>query len=149
MLGAIKQFFDNRIKPSATDDTQHALRLATAALLTEMMRMDRDEHHSERKAIAKVLQSRFDMLPDEAAELIRLAEAEAKNPSDYYQFTSLINKNYSMQEKSVMIEHLWQVAYADGQLDVHEEYLVRRVAGLLGIGNREFIAAKHRARDSA
>jgi len=150
MLGAIKQFFDRHIRPSATAgaDPEHALRLATAALMIEMMRMDRDEHANEWRVIAEVLQSRFDLAPDETAELISLAEQEAKDPSDYYQFTSLINRNYSMQEKSGIVEHLWQVAYADGKLDDHEEYLVRRISGLLGIDNQEFIAAKHRARDS-
>ena len=151
MLGAIKQFFDQNIRPTATAgaDSEHVLRLATAALMIEMMRMDRDEHPDEWQVIGEVLQSRFDLEADETAELIRLAGQEAEDPSDYYQFTSLINKGYSMREKAVIIEHLWQVAYADGQLDDHEEYLVRRIAGLLGIDNQEFIAAKHRARDSA
>ena len=151
MLGAIKQFFDQNIRPPATAgiDPEHALRLATAALMIEMMRMDRDEHPDEWRVIGEVLQSRFDLEADETAELISLAGREAEDPSDYYQFTSLINKSYSVQEKAVIIEHLWQVAYADGKLDDHEEYLVRRIAGLLGIDNQEFIAAKHRVRDSA
>ncbi|MFQ5346032.1 MAG: TerB family tellurite resistance protein [Mariprofundus sp.] len=117
--------------------------------MIEMMRMDRDEHVDEWRVIAEVLQSRFDLAPDETAELVRLAGQEEKGPSDYYQFTSLINKGCSMQEKATIVEHLWQIAYADGQLDKHEEYLVRRISGLLGIDNQEFIAAKHRARDSA
>jgi len=151
MIGSIKQFFDRHIKPSATAgaDPEHALRLATAALMIEMMRMDRDEHDSERQTIDRLVRYRFDLGAEETAELIRLAEQEAKDPSDYYQFTSLINKGCSVQEKTMIIEHLWQVAYADGQLDMHEEYLVRRIAGLLGIDSKEFIAAKHRARDSA
>ena len=150
MLVSIRQFFDQHIKPSEVKgDAQHALRLAMAALMIEMMRMDKDEHADEWRVIGEVLQSRFNLEADETSELISLAEQEANDPSDYYQFTSLINKGYSMQEKEEIIEHLWQVAYADGKLDDHEEYLVRRIAGLLGVDNQAFIAAKHRARDLA
>jgi len=148
MLNAVREFFDRHIKPSAEVDPAKALHLATAALMVEMMRMDKDEHNAERRAILDAMCTRFRLEPAQADELVRLAEMESKDPSDYYQFTSLINKRCSMQEKSDMIEHLWRVAYADGRLDAHEEYLVRRIAGLLGISNRDFIAAKHRARDT-
>ncbi len=148
MLDAVREFFDRHIKPPTEADPAKALHLATAALMVEMMRMDRNEHDAERRAILDAMCTRFQLEPGQADELVRLAEMENKDPSDYYQFTSLINKRCSMQEKTDMIEHLWRVAYADGRLDAHEEYLVRRIAGLLGISNREFIAAKHRARDA-
>jgi len=150
MLTAVREFFDRHIKPSTDEaDPGQALHLATAALMIEMMRMDKDEHTAEREAIFAAMRTRFGLDTKQVAELIKLAEMEAKDPSDYYQFTSLINKRCSMQEKEAMIEHLWQIAYADGVLDAHEEYLVRRIAGLLGIPNRDFIAAKHRAREAA
>jgi len=149
MLAAVREFFDRHIKPSRDTDPEQALHLATAALMIEMMRMDKNEHEAERQMIFDAMRNRFDLEASQVSELIQLAEREAKDPSDYYQFTSLINRCCSMQEKADMIEHLWQVAYADGTLDTHEEYLVRRIAGLLGISNREFIAAKHRARKAA
>ena len=46
-----------------------------------------------------------------------------------------------------MVEYLWAVAFADENVDKHEEYLVRKIANLIGVSHKEFIKAKLRARD--
>ena len=79
-------------------------------------------------------------------ELIRLAEEETKQATDYYQFTSLINKGFSQEEKIQVVELMWQVAYADGHMDKYEDHLVRKLANLMHVSHKDFIAAKHRAR---
>ncbi|HHL45769.1 MAG TPA: TerB family tellurite resistance protein [Gammaproteobacteria bacterium] len=148
MLTSIKQFFDQYIAPRGEDEghmSEHSLQLATAALLIEMMRMDDEVAEDERQVVRDILNSRFSLSDSETGQLMALAEEEAAGLADYYQFTSLINKNFSPPQRVKLVEHLWQVAYADGQLDKHEEHLVRKLAELLYVPHSAFIAAKHRA----
>ena len=147
MLDAIKQFFESHLGPEAAGaahDDEHALRLATAALLTEMTRVDAAVTEEERRAVATAVRGRFDLSEEEAGELLRLAEEQAQEAVDYHQFTSLINRKFSLDQKIKMVEQLWRVAYADEKLDKYEEHLVRKVAELLYVPHTEFIAAKHR-----
>lgn len=147
MLNAIKEFFDKSIRPArqgAADDN-HRLRLATAALLIETMYMDYEINDEERQAVLRAVRSKFGLTAEEGDALIQLAEGEARQAVDYHQFTSLINKGYSPEQKEKVIEYLWQVAYADGHLDKYEEHWVRKIADLLYVPHSAFIQAKHRA----
>jgi uncharacterized tellurite resistance protein B-like protein len=73
-----------------------------------------------------------------------LAEQQRKQATDYFQFTSLINKEYSLEQKVRLIESLWKIAFIDGVLDMNEEYLVRKIADLLHVPHTAFIMAKNR-----
>lgn len=151
MLTKIKQFFDSYLAPIQDDDSTvstHALQLATAALLIEMMRMDEEIRPEERRAVAGSIQDKFDLSDQETETLIQLAEEEAAQATDYHQFTSLINKGFTLEQKILVIEYLWEVAYADAHLDMYEEHLVRKVAELLYIPHSAFISAKHRVMPS-
>ncbi len=150
MIGAITKYFNKRIA-SATesgDTTKHRLQVATAAMLIEMARADFDVHPEEIEQVTQAVQTTFGLSQTDAEELIRLAEEEAKQATDYYQFTSLINKGFSLEEKIQVVELMWQVAYVDGHMDKYEDHLVRKLANLMHVAHKDFIAAKHRARAS-
>lgn len=149
MLRAIQRFFDSRIDPGHRDVRQsdgHRLQVATGALLIEMMRSDAESTENERTVVLAALRSKFDLTEDETRELVELAEAEADDSIDHYQFTSLIKTGFSTEQKEKVVEYLWAVAFADDNADEHEEYLVRKVANLIGVSHKDFIAAKLRAR---
>jgi uncharacterized tellurite resistance protein B-like protein len=93
-----------------------------------------------------VLEAKFGLPPESMAELLDLAEQQARAATDYYQFTALIKNHLSAEEKERLIENLWAVAYADGALHRYEEHLVRKLAKLLHVSHKSFIAAKLRAR---
>ncbi len=148
MLSSVRKFFEQYIAPPGERDEplpEHSLQLATAALLIEMMRMDETVVADERQVVRDILDKRFSLSGSEIERLMALAEEAAAGQADYYQFTSLINKHFPRAQRVKLIEHLWQVAYADGQLDKHEEHLVRKLAELLHVPHSAFIAAKHRA----
>lgn len=145
MLKAIREFFDSRMQPAgAPTDAEHAVRLATAALLVEMTRQDEAVHAVEREAVVAAVCRKFELSADEAETLVGLAEAELRESTDYHQFTSLINKGFTPEQKVKVIELLWRVAYADGRLDPYEEHMVRKIADLIYVPHAAFIAAKHR-----
>jgi uncharacterized tellurite resistance protein B-like protein len=150
MLKAIRDFFDQRIGQGAAPESDgHRLQLATAALLVEVARGDHDIGATERDALLAAIGEKFGLERDEATTLIALAEQETKQANDYYQFTSLINRNFSQPQKQRMIELMWRVAYADARLSAHEQHVLRRIADLLHVPHGDYIAAKMRAKTAA
>jgi len=145
MLKAIKTFFEEKMTMEINSiDHTHQVKLATAALLIEMMNQDEKVLATEQQAVRNALKDNFQLSDDETHELYRLAEQEIHHATDYYQFTRLIADHYSQQEKIQVIELLWQVAYADNHLDAYEEHMVRRIADLIYVPHHEFIQAKLR-----
>lgn len=149
MLKAIRDFFDNNLAVSDTRaGKRHTLELATATLLAEVMRLE-GVSDAERGAVLAAVRERFTLSDDEARELVRLAEEEARAAHDYYQFTSLIRERYSQEDRQAIVELLWRVAYADATLSAHEMHVVRKIADLLYVPHSAYIAAKMKAKESA
>jgi uncharacterized tellurite resistance protein B-like protein len=149
MLDAIKAFFEEHIALGGSDapqDQEHRLRVAVAALLTEVVHMDEEIAEAERAQVLASIAEKFDLNAKEAADLMALAEEEAGAATDCYQFTSQINLAFSSAQKVKLIEHLWRVAYADGTLHKYEEHLIRKLADLLHVPHKSFIATKLRVR---
>lgn len=128
---------------------EHALQLAAAVLLVEVMRADADYAPAERTAVVQALSDKFPLGEDEIARLLELAEATSRDAPDLYSFTSRLNKGFSVEQKLRMVEYLWQVAYANGTLSHHENHLMRKLGDLLYIPRGDFIAAKQRGRAAA
>jgi uncharacterized tellurite resistance protein B-like protein len=150
MLRAIRDFFDKNLAASAAPGRrQHTLELATATLLAEVMHLDAEVTSEEQAVVLDAVRTRFNLDPEEAAELVRLAQAEAREATDYYQFTSLIRERYSQEERQEIVELLWRVAYADATLSAHEQHVIRRIADLLYVAHGAYIAAKMRAKEAS
>ena len=139
MLKALKALFD-----SSGDDhhTPHGVEEAAAALLIELGRADYESDPDERKAIIDAIRQGSGLQDDELDSLVEAAQASAERSTSLYEFTSLINAQYSLDEKVALIEALWRVAVADGDIHKYEEHLIRRIADLLYVPHSEFIRAK-------
>ncbi len=145
MLNSIRDFFDRHIGAAPASGERHTIELATAALLIEVARVDQGATADERAAVLRAVREKFELTHEEAERLIALAEEEMKQASDYFQFTSLINRHFTQQQKQRVIELMWRVAYSDASLSAHENHLMRKVADLLHITHGDYIAAKMRA----
>lgn len=151
MLKTLKDLFETTFAPTAGGAAhcdEHALQLATAVLLVEVMRADAEFDPAERAAVLSALRDKFKLSDDEAARLVELAHQTAQGSSDFFQFTSKINESFGMEDKVRMVEHLWRVAYADGLLTAHENHLMRRVSDLLHVPHGAYINAKMRAKQA-
>jgi uncharacterized tellurite resistance protein B-like protein len=149
MVNIIKKFFEKHISPSQKSPenvSEHALQIATAALLVEMMRADAEISEDEQQTITATIKSKFNLTNQETNDLLQLAEEEIWESTGYFEFTSLMNKGFTYEQKKKVIEHLWDIAYADAILDKHEEYMVRKIAGLIHVSHRDFIEAKLRVK---
>lgn len=147
MLKNIKSFFENNfMSTDLGQDDDHQLKLATAALLIEMMMQDGEAREAEKQAIRKALRKKFQLSDSETSSLCALAEQEVKDATDYHQFTSLISRNFTQLQKIKVIENLWLIAYTDAHLDMYEEHMVRRIADLIYVSHKDYLQAKHRVK---
>ena len=148
MLRSFRKFFDEFLQPAAAgeaaDAHEHRLRLATSALLMEMVRADFAEQPVEREHVLTLLAGEFGLTPQEAARLADLGAEQARAAVSLYEFTAALDTSLGTSDKIRIIEMLWQVAYADGALDKYEEHLLRKLADLLHLSHRQLIQAKHR-----
>ena len=149
MLNQIKLFFEQHLALSAPSESpEEKLQLATVALFLEMMQMDDRVEVKEQNIILSLINQNFSITTEQSTSLLQLAEQKRTHATDYYQFTSLINKEYSQEQKVRLIESLWKIAFIDGILDIQEEYLVRKIADLLYVPHSAFIMAKNRVATS-
>ena len=147
MIELVKKFFSKETiatstLPEPSRDTSHDVRVATCALLLEMAHIDGEFSDSEKEQILQTLRDVYGLSQEAIAELLKAAEEELKGSIDLWQFTNLINQNYSLEEKVGIIEMVWRLAYADGTLDKHEDYLLHKMANLLRLTHKQLIDAK-------
>jgi len=148
MLPGIRQFFEQSLASTEPGVRQgRTLELATATLLAEVVRLDGSIDARERDAVLQAVRSQFKLSDEEAETLFRLAQTEAREATDYYQFTSLIRQHYSQEERQRLIELMWRAAYADEHLGAHEQHVIRKIADLLYVSHPAYIAAKMRAKE--
>ena len=146
MLKSIREFFERNLAMGGDAPTaRHSIELATAALLIEVVRCDAGITDDERQSVQKAVREKFGLAPEEAETLIRLAEDEVAQANDLFQFTSLINRDFTQPQKQRVIELMWRAALADEQISAHEHHVLRRVAELLHVTHGDYIAAKARA----
>jgi uncharacterized tellurite resistance protein B-like protein len=120
---------------------------ALAVLLIDVARSDDSVVDHEESVIERALARRFDLDQSEVTRLVKAAEEGALRATDLFQFTQVVVNNFSEDERIGVIEMLWDVAYSDGVLTGDEDGLIRRVAGLIYVSDRDRGDAKLRVRE--
>ncbi len=148
MFDGLRRLLEQGVSPAAESaaERDHALRLATAALLFEVVRADGTVLDAERTVMCAAIQSTFDLPSGEVEDLVRLAEEASRRAVSLYEFTHAVNGAFTHAQKKRIVELLWLVAFADAHKDAVEEHTIRKIAGLLGVSHPDFIDAKLRAR---
>ena len=153
MIKSITRFFEEYMEPHESEDEStdvHPIHFATATLLMEVSRSDKRHddlaNSVEQEKVLKILSRLFEFSDKEVASLIEIAEDASEDAHDLYSFTKLINEHYDYKARKLLIQDLWEVAYADGRLDAYEEHIIRRISGLVHVANEDFIRAKILAR---
>jgi len=139
MFATLMRFLDTPSPAPARD-----LRLSVAVLLLEAARQDDSFDTREREMIASLLTRRFGLSRTECAALLAAAEVRASEMTQLHGHTSHIAEALTPDERIQLIEMLWEVAYADGVLDPEEDLLIRRIAGLIYVSDRDRVLARQR-----
>ena len=128
-----------------TPDPEAEIRTAAAALLLTMIRADHAIDERERASVTTSLSRLTGLSGPDLETLIETAEAEVDESVSLHDFTRILHRQQTREEKFELVTCLWRVAAADGEIDPEEELLVRKVAGLLYLPHEEFIRAKQEA----
>lgn len=151
MIDKLKQFMSTALgadTESLMADAEQRTLLAAVALMIEIIAVDDAEHEAEKAMLRQILSSRFNTDAEAADKLIAEAEAAHNEATDFYRFTAEINDTFSAEQKIELIEHLWQLAYADDYLHELEQHVIRKLASLLYVSHKDFIAAKLRVAEA-
>ncbi|WP_291847021.1 TerB family tellurite resistance protein [Bradyrhizobium sp.] len=147
MLDGLRQFIADILAPSAEadrtfDDTGYLL--AATALLVHVVSLDGEPSRVEKRKLHSLIETRFKLDPGTADQLIASATRVEGEAVDLYNFTSVIMRSVNEEGRLRIIEMMWEVVYADGQVSEFEDNVVWRAADLLGISSRDRIELKHR-----
>ena len=145
MLDRLASWLRSAEGPERDDDRpEDPLAVAAAALMIEASRLDDGIDEDERSRINELLQWRFKLDQAATAAVVREAERQAQDATQLFGFTTTIRDNTAVEERVKIVEMLWDVAYADGHLHELEASLLRRIAGLLYVSDKESGAARRR-----
>jgi Uncharacterized protein conserved in bacteria len=147
MLDGLRHFIADVISPTAHetrsfDDTGY--RLAATALLIHVISLDGEPSEIEKRKLHSLLESRFELDPGTADQLITAATLVEGEAVDLYHFTSVIMRSVDEEGRLRIIEMMWELVYADGQVSEFEDNVVWRAADFLGVSSRDRINLKRR-----
>jgi uncharacterized tellurite resistance protein B-like protein len=147
MLDTLRQFIADVVSPATHeqqkfDDTGY--RLAATALLVHVISLDGEPSDVEKRKLHSLLESRFKLDPGTADQLIAAATQVEGEAVDLYHFTSVIMRAVDEEGRLRIVEMMWELVYADGQVTEFEDNVVWRAADLLGVSSRDRIDLKHR-----
>ncbi|MBB6522603.1 TerB family tellurite resistance protein [Pseudoteredinibacter isoporae] len=146
MFDFFKELFEGSCEGAEEVNAEDNLHLAAAALLIEIAVSDEHFCEDELKALEKILNGKMGISQPKLDSIIEQAKAEQGDATSIHQFTTLLNQHYSPVQKRDLVQYMWQIAYADGNLDKYEEYMVRKIADLVHLSHSDFILAKTRAK---
>ena len=147
MIDRLKALLQGRDGRPAHGDDGHddeELRLAAAALLVEAALGDGDFDAREREVIEARLGAHFGLSEAETAALVVSAERAVAAGRELLPYTRVIKRRFDERERIRLLEMLWEVVYADDRAHDYEASLLRRIAGLIYVSDRESGAARKR-----
>ena len=145
-MNFFKKIFQTEEAEDPTLDDKTSTK-ACIALLLETSMADEILDESELMTLKNTLQKDFQINEDEIDELIDLAKENVEDSNSLYEFTRDINDNLDAAERVKLIESMWKIAYADGNIDKYEEHIIRKVSNLIYVAHSDFIKAKLSAKE--
>lgn len=122
--------------------------LASIALLVEIAMADGQLDDDERDSLAAAIEKSHGLSGAELNTLLSNATQQQKSAISLFEFTRVINDEFSNAEKCELVADMWRVAYADGHLDKYEESMIRKLSELIYVSHSDFIRVKLQVRDS-
>ena len=143
-------FFKKIFQKDASEDLEideHGSIKACIALMLETSMADDLLDESEIKTLKATLINDFKLEGTEIDELIEISKKNVDDSTSLYDFTRDINDNFESEERIKLIESMWKIAYADGNIDKFEEHIIRKVSNLIYVSHSDFIKAKISAKE--
>ena len=130
------------INSSVKPNNEKKIQIAACALLVEIGKADSNFTNEERKKIISIMKNTFNVEEDYVNELIELSEKNFDENESIYEYTTIINNNFTNDEKFELLKNIWRLIYTDENLSRYEEHLVKMIGTLLNIEYSNIIGAK-------
>lgn len=145
MLNKIVDFFKSEADSQKSGPhEERELHIAAAAMLIEAAMTDGQVDSVERARIGVLIERHFGVPRADVAQILDESEAKAQAAVDIYSFLRVVNEHFDHDERITLVEMLWDVVYADGDLHDNEANLIRRVSSMLGLTDVESGQARKR-----
>jgi uncharacterized tellurite resistance protein B-like protein len=137
------KFFKNLFKTKEIEEESKdsSIQKSICSLMIEVAYADNQLDESELKAMANSL-SKLDIQQEEIREIVNETLAKSKESISFYEHTRILNDQLDYDQKKDVLNSVWSIAFADGQMNKHEEHLIRRIADLLYLNHKDFINSK-------
>jgi|TARA_B110000914_G_scaffold133933_1_gene117078 uncharacterized tellurite resistance protein B-like protein len=147
MINNLFELFKKLIEvPDDEPQDDNTIVLAAVSLMLEVARSDSGGEQVEHDLIRGILTNEFKVESELIDNLLEAGVEKVEDATDLFQFTQLINDQYSHEQKEGLIYAMWRVALADGKVQAIEDHIIRRVAGLIHVSHSDFIRLKLKAR---
>ena len=123
-------------------DRSKQLQIATAALFIEMAKADGEFTEEERENVIQSLKKQFNIDAVYVNELIELSKLKLKDSVSLYEFSNVVNENFTNEDKNTLLNNLWRLIYTDEKLDKYEDRLIKIIGGMLKMEHKRIINAK-------
>ena len=128
-------------------ESEFEVELTASILAYEIARSDGDITEDEKILLLKEVKKISRKVGKDEKDILILIESYSNDSVSFYEFIEDINKFFSKEDKILLIGFLWDVAYADSNLDVDEERLIRRIADLIRVKDMDVLRLKDRAKN--
>jgi len=137
------KLFKNLFKTKEIEEESKdsSIQKSICSLMIEVAYADNQLDESELKTMANSL-SKLDIEKEEIQEIVDATLAKSKESISFYEHTRILNDQLDYDQKKEVLNSVWAIAFADGEMDKHEEHLIRRIADLLYLNHKDFINAK-------
>ena len=144
MIDRLRALFSEQVE----EEEQLQPELAAAALMFEVIWADHQIEESELNVMKQHLSSAFGLEESRIDHIVAETKRLHDDSVGIHEFTSALNEHLTQSEKIDIVHALWRIAVADSSVDALEEHMIRRIADLLYVSHKEFIAAKIAAREN-
>jgi uncharacterized tellurite resistance protein B-like protein len=140
-------FKKKKVSQGTQKNPEFEIELIGAVLAYEIARSDGDISNSELNLLIEEIKKISKKVNKTDEEIFSIIETYSKDSVSFHEFIADINNDFSKEQKLSLIGFLWDVAFADSELDVDEERLIRRIADLIRIKDIEVLKLKDKAKN--
>ena len=140
-------FFKKKVLVPIDQKPEFEVELIGSVLAYEIARSDGEISDDEETLLLNEIKKISQKVGKDEKDILKLIESYSNDSVSFYEFIEDINKHFSKEDKISLISFLWEVAYADSNLDVDEERLIRRIADLIRIKDMDVLKLKDRAKN--
>jgi uncharacterized tellurite resistance protein B-like protein len=143
-LSLLNKLFKKSNESNSDNDLDiHQLQLATCILLIEVSKSDDDYDKAEQEKIISLIKEKFSLTNDEIEEVFSVSNNHHNKMISLFEWTDIINKECSYDQKLVIIGFMWDIAFIDSKIDKYEDYTIRKVCDLIYVKHKDFINLKN------